>query len=159
MNRKIIALALLLVCGVVAFMNSCKKSADSLPLEPISIVQPDSQIVRIFAGSSTPLQFKFTTDRPIDWIKCLVDVDTMIDSTNYVPTYPDTLFAIRLDTLNPRVNLYTYTGSYTVPDTLKPFCIVRFNVSYMAGTKTFQVGQNYPAGLDSASKQFKINVR
>jgi hypothetical protein len=159
MNKKNAAFALLLVTGIFTFINSCKKPDNSQPLEPISLVQPDSAQNRVFAGGTQAIQIKFTTDRPINYVQCLVDVDTLIDSSNYTPTYPDTLFCRKLDTLNPRVNLYTYTGSYTVPDTLPPFSVVYFNVSFQAGSRYFITGQNYPAGLVSATKQFRINVR
>ena len=159
MNRKIIAFALVLIFGVVAFIGSCKKTTTSLPLEPISLIQPDSGIIRAFTASSNAIKIAFTTDRPINWVRGLVDIDTLIDSTNYTATYPDTLFAIRLDTLNPRINLYTYTGSYIVPDTIPQFSVVRFRISFQAGSVTFRTGQNYPPGLDSATKEFKFNVR
>ena len=159
MNKKIVALVVVVVIGVFAFMSSCKKSTTSLPLEPISLITPDSGIKRLFPGDTTAIKVSFTTDRPINWIRGLVDIDTLIDSINHINTYPDTLFAIRLDTLNPRVNLYTYTGSYRVADTFPPYTVIRFKISYQAGSVTFRTGQNYPPGLDSASKEFKFNIR
>jgi hypothetical protein len=159
MNKKIIAIVALLVFGVFAFISSCKKNTTSLPLEPISLIQPDSGIIRAFTGSSNPIQIAFTTDRPINWVRGLVDIDTLIDSTHYTPTFPDTLFAIRLDTVNPRINLYTYTGSYKVPDTIPAFSVIRFRISFEAGSVTFKTGQNYPQGLVSTTKEFKFNVR
>ncbi len=158
-NRKNVVVVVVLALATLAYVSSCKKDTKSEPLEPISLVKPDSAIIRIFAGDSLPMEIKFTTDRPINWIMGKYDIDSLIDSTTYQPTYPDTLFFMKLDTLDPRVNLYTYTGSYHVPDTLAAFSIVRFRISFQAGKTTFTTGQNYPAGLTSASKDFKINVR
>lgn len=159
MNRRIFAFALLIVCGSVAFISGCKKDKTSEPLEPISLVKPDSAISRQFPGDKVPYELKFTTDRPINWVMGVVDVDTLIDSTVYTPTYPDTLFLVKLDGLDPRVNLYTLDSSYTVSDTLRPYTVIRFRISYEAGNTGFVTGQNFPAGKVSATKEFKINVR
>ena len=147
----------LLLCLVA--INACKKDDEGLPLEPIYLVSPDSAIVRMFAGDSLPLEIVFTTDRPINWVKGLIDIDTVPDSTNYIATYADTAFFVALDTLDPRVNRYTYKGTYFIPDTLQPVDIVRFRILYEAGSSTFQVGQNYPQGKVSATKEFRIDVR
>lgn len=153
----------LLVIGVsvmlaLAFVNGCKKDTTSEPLEPISLISPDSSITRAFPGDVVPVEIKFTTDRPINWIKGMYDIDST-NSASYVATYSDTLFFQKLDTLNPRVNLYTYTGSYLIPDSLDPYDIVRFKVTFEAGSSTFVTGQNYPAGKVTAAKEFKINIR
>ena len=141
-------------------INSCKNdSAPAEPLEPISLVSPDTAISRYFGGDSFPVTVKFTTDRPINWIMGLTDVDTLIDSTNYTPTYADTLFKQNLTTLSPRQNLYTYTGTYHVNVNLLPFSVIRYKISFQAGSATFETGQNYPQGVVSYTKEFKVNVR
>jgi hypothetical protein len=159
MNRKLFVVVVLAL-GIITYISSCKKSEDSQPLEPISLVQPDSAIIRKFPGDSMTIQLKFTTDRPINWIKGMYDVDTTTRTTGlHTTTYPDTLFFVKLDTLNPRVNLYTYTGSYFLPDTLNPYDVIRFKVSFEAGKSTFSVGQNYPKGIVGQSKEFRVDVR
>lgn len=145
------------VTVVTLLINGCKKEEDNLPLEPIAFIQPDTAIVRLFPGDTLPLQIQFTTDRPINWVKAMMDLDTT--NAAYTPTYPDTLFLVKLDTLEPRVNRYTYTGSIKVADTLQPFDILRFKVSFNAGKTSFTTGQNYPAGIVSSSKEFRIDIR
>ena len=157
MKKLFFAFALVLLIAV-SVVSSCKKTEDNEPLEPISLVLPDTSIVRQFPGDVMPIKIKFTTDRPINWVKGLYDVDTT-NSTSYVASYPDTLFFTKLDTIDPRVNLYTYEGSYSVVDTLDPFDVVRFRISFEAGSATFVTGQNYPAGKVTAAKEFKIVVR
>jgi hypothetical protein len=152
------ALALTVVIGSV-FLNSCKKNNPSEPLEPISLVKPDTLITTNFAGDSVPVEIKFTTDRPINWILGLCDVDTMIDSTNYTATYPDTIFLQDLTKLSPRENLYTYSTTYHVPDSLIPFSVLRFKISFQAGDASPVYGQNYPVGVVTATKEFVINIR
>ncbi|MCW5908678.1 MAG: hypothetical protein KIS94_12520 [Chitinophagales bacterium] len=142
----------------VLFIESCKKDDPKLPLEPITLVKPDTAIIRQFPGDVLPIELTFTTDRPINWINCMYDIDST-HTTGYVATYPDTLFFVKLDTLDPRVNIYTYTTSYYVPDTLNPYDVVRFKVSFEAGKSTFTTGQNYPAGIVGFSKEFRIDVR
>lgn len=144
--------------AVLMLVHSCKKEETVLPLEPISLVQPDTGIVRQFPGDVMPIEIKFTTDRPINWIKGMYDIDSS-HTTGYTATYPDTLFFVKIDTVEPRVNLYTYTGSYSVPDFLNPYDIVRFKISFEAGKTTFTTGQNYPAGIVTGSKEFRIDVR
>ncbi len=160
MNKRILfaALALIVFAGLMV-LDSCNKSNPSEPLEPISLVKPDTLINTNFAGDSVPVEIKFTTDRPINWILGLCDIDTMIDSTNYTATYPDTIFLQDLTKLNPRQNLYTYTSTYHVPDSLIPFSVVRFKISFQAGDASPVYGQNYPVGVVSATKEFVINVR
>lgn len=157
MKKRIYLFAVVAAIAGIVFMAGCKKDPDPLPLEPIKLVQPDTTVVRLFAGDSLPLQIQFTTDRPINWVRGMYDIDS-VDGA-YTPTYPDTLFFTRLDTVLPRVNLYTYTGVYRIPDTLNPFDVVRFRIAFEAGRTVFTTGQNYPAGIVSASKEFRIDVR
>ena len=160
-HRKAFAGFALIALVVITLLsiNSCKTENNPQPLEPISLVSPDTPISRYFGGDSFPVIIKFTTDRPINWIMGLTDVDSLIDSTNYTATYPDTLFRKDLTALNPRQNLYTYTGTYHVIDSLLPFSVIRFKVSFNAGRTTFETGQNYPQGVVSYTKEFKVNVR
>lgn len=160
MNRgKLYAcLSFALLAGLV-FFAACNKSNPSEPLEPISLVKPDTLINTNFAGDSVPVEIKFTTDRPINWILGLCDIDTFIDTNSYTPTYPDTIFLQNLTKLNPRVNLYTYNSTYQVPVNLIPFSVVRFKISFQAGDSFPQYGQNYPVGVVGATKEFVINVR
>lgn len=158
MKKKFLITGLVIAVVTFGIISGCKKTETSEPLEPISLVLPDTSIIRQFPGDVMPIEIKFTTDRPINWVKGLYDIDTT-NSTTHIASYPDTLFFLKLDTLNPRVNLYTYSGSYTVVDTLDPFDVVRFRVSFEAGSTTFTTGQNYPAGKVGATKEFKILVR
>lgn len=158
-KRKIFAGLSLIAFVAVMLVSSCKKDSNPQPLEPISLVQPDSPITRHFGGDSFPVVIKFTTDRPINWIMAQTDIDSLIDSAHYTPTYPDTLFRQDLTTLSPRQNLYTYTGTYHIADTLLPFSVIYFKVSFQAGSNTFEVGQNYPKGVVYQYKEFKINIR
>src|SRR5687767_7360910 len=103
MNKNILAIAILLCVGMSLFFSSCTKETQNEPLEPITFVQPDSSILRLFPGDSQPLEIKFTTDRPINWIKGMYDIDTT-GQAGYVASYPDTAFFVKLDTLDPRVN-------------------------------------------------------
>jgi hypothetical protein len=121
-------------------------------------MDPDSSIVHLFPGDDLSLQVKFTTDRPINWVKGMYDIDSL-NQTGYVATYPDTAFFVKLDTVEPRVNLYTYTGSYHIPDSLDPYDVIRFRISFEAGKSTFVTGQNYPAGIVGAVKEFRIDLR
>ena len=159
MKKSLLVVTLSVFIGAIGFLNGCKKTEESEPLEPISLVSPDTAITRKFAGDALPIQIKFTTDRPINYVLGKYDIDTMYNTPGYIATYPDTLFFQRLDTLEPRVNRYTYTGTYITPDTLLPFDVVRFRVTFEAGSSVFKTGQNYPAGKVSYTKEFKINVR
>ena len=159
MKKRFLVVTILVSAGAIGFINGCKKTEESAPLEPISLVSPDSAITRKFAGDPLPIEIKFTTDRPINYILGKYDIDTVYNNVGYVATYPDTLFFQRLDTLEPRVNRYTYAGTYITPDTLLPFDVVRFRVSFEAGSTVFKTGQNYPAGKVFVTKEFKINVR
>ncbi len=158
MKNKILFLSVIAIALFVSVMNGCTKKVDSEPLEPISIVLPDSSITFYFPSDSVPMSFKFTTDRPINWIMGKFDIDSM-NTSGYVPTYPDTLFFEDLTTLDPRVNRYDYAITYFVPDMLMPFDQIRFKISFEAGKSTFTTGQNYPAGKVGASKEFRVDVR
>lgn len=137
---------------------SCSEDDAVLPNEPISVVMPDSSISRFEPGDVVPIEIKFTTDRPINWAKGMYDIDSL-GNAGYVATYPDTLFFVKLDTIEPLVNLYTYSGQYTVPDSIALFSTIRFKVSFEAGKNSFTTGQNYPAGKVSSSKEFRIDIR
>jgi hypothetical protein len=158
MNQKFLSFAVLIIPLLLSFICSCKKEMQNEPLEPISIIHPDSSVVRLFPGDNLSMEIKFTTDRPINWIKGIYDIDSF-NTTGYIATYPDTAFFVKLDTIDPRVNLYTYTGSYHVPDSLNPYDVIRFRVSFEAGKTTHTTGQNYPAGIVGAAKEFRIDVR
>lgn len=158
MKNKVLFFALALVATGVLLVNSCTKETTGEPLEPITIMLPDSTITYYFPSDSVPMKFKFTTDRPINWILGKYDLDTT-RTNGYQATYPDTLFFQKLDTLDPRVNRYEYAVTYFVPDTLRPFDHIRFRVSFEAGKSTFTTGQNYPAGKVSSSKEFRVDVR
>lgn len=158
MKNKVLFFALAVIATGILLVNSCTKPTDGEPLEPISIILPDSSITYYFPSDSVPMQFKFTTDRPINWILGKYDLDTT-RTAGYTATYPDTLFFVKLDTLEPRVNRYDYSVTYFVPDTLRPFDHIRFKVSFEAGKSTFTTGQNYPAGKVGSSKEFRVDVR
>ena len=158
MKNKFLFLSVLSLAAVVFFINGCKKDNSGEPLEPITIVKPDSAVVFYFPSDSVPMEFKFTTDRPINWILGKYDIDSL-QTAGYVATYPDTLFFKDLTTETPRVNRYDYKVTYYVPDTLRPFDHIRFKVSFEAGSSTFTTGQNYPAGKVGASKEFRVDVR
>lgn len=144
-NRIVFAFAIILSASIF-FLNACRKEEinDSI-FEPITIQKPDTLAVRLFPGDSLPIQIAFTTDRPINWVKGMYDIDSLFPA-GYVATFPDTLFFIKLDTVLPRNNRYTYNGLYRVPDTLRAYSVVRFKISMEADTLHY-------------SKQFKINVR
>lgn len=158
MIKKLVTVILLISVTCLAVITGCKKDTPSEPLEPISLIHPDTSVIRAFPSDIIPVEIKFTTDRPINWVKGMYDIDST-NTTGYAATYPDTLFFQKLDTVNPRVNLYTYTGSYLIPDSLDPYDIVRFKISFEAGSSSFVTGQNYPAGKVTSSKEFRIDVR
>ncbi|MCS6934578.1 MAG: hypothetical protein NZM35_05445 [Chitinophagales bacterium] len=156
MSRSLFIFAVVFV-SLMSYLSGCKKEEPELPLEPIALIKPDTTIVRLFPGDSLPVEIQFTTDRPLNWVKCLYDIDSV--SGSYTPTYPDTFFFVKLDTLDPRINRYTWSGQYRVPDTLDPYDVIRFRISFEAGKNSFTTGQNYPAGIVSATKEFRIDVR
>ena len=67
-TKKIFAALVLVAIVALTVISSCKKTTNSQPLEPISLVQPDTVISRHFGGDSFTVEIKFTTDRPINWI-------------------------------------------------------------------------------------------
>ena len=158
MKNKILFLSVIAIALFVSVITGCTKKTENEPLEPISIVKPDSSITFYFPSDSVPMNFKFTTDRPINWILGKYDIDSF-QTPSYVATYPDTLFFKDLTVETPRVNRYDYKVTYFVPDTLRPFDHIRFKVSFEAGSSTFTTGQNYPAGKVGASKEFRVDVR
>ncbi len=99
-------------------------------IEPIAIISPDTDFVRLFPADVQPLSIKFTSPNSIEWVKCLYDVGD--DDANYVPTYPNTLFFE--DRTSTPANFFTYSGSYTVPDTIAPFRLIRLKFSMKSGT-------------------------
>ena len=144
---------------ITVWSVGCKKTLPTEPLAPIVFITPDSS--GHFPGDSLPFSVKFTTDRPIDYIMALYDIDTLIDSmqASYMPTFPDTFMHMDLGKLNPRQNLYTYNGTYFIPDSLKPFTIMRFKFSFRAGSDTAIYGQNYPLGAVTYSKEVYVSIK
>ena len=151
------AVVLFVLC--IAAISGCNKDGTKLPLEPISVVKPTGGIGNPFSGDTVPIEVAITTDRPINWVLCVYDVDdSSINTVPYVPTFPDTLFFVNLQNISPRVNLYTAMQTYHVPDTLVQFSTVKFKVSFQAGAATATYGQNYPIGVVSAQKDFILHV-
>jgi hypothetical protein len=106
----------------------------------------------LLPGKNQSIQIAFTTDRPIDYAKCMYEIDTT-QNINHVYTYPDTLFYTILDTIATKLsNKYAYTGVYHVPDSLKALDIVRFDVKMKASGN--------PSSPDTLyyEKQFKSSV-
>ncbi len=157
-HRTFFAAAVLSVL-CIAVISGCNKDGVKLPLEPISIVKPTGGIGNQFAGDTVPIEIAITTDRPINWVLCVYDIDDSSTHTvPYVPSFPDTLFFTSLQNISPRVNLYTATQTYHIPDTLVQFSTVKFKVSFQAGAATATYGQNYPIGVVSAQKDFILHV-
>jgi hypothetical protein len=157
--KKLFAASLVVTFATVVFLSGCKHTDNNLPLEPISIVMPDSPIVTAFDGNTVPIQLQFTADKPLNYILGVYDIDTTFDSTTYIPAYADTLFNQNLQNLTPRQNLYSWSGNFVVPDTLRPFSIIRFKFAFTAGSNGGTEGQNYSVGIDTATKQLIINIR
>lgn len=160
MNKKLLTFFAFAALVALVTITACKKDETPAPTEPIQLVTPDSSIVRQFPDDVMDYEFNFTTDRPLNWVKGMYDYDTTgIDG--HVATYPDTLFFVKLDTLDPRVNLYNYKGSFTIPGDLyiSPYDVIRFKISFEAGSTTFKQGQNYPAGIVTANKEFRVDIR
>lgn len=160
MNKKLLSLSVFAVLLALATITACKKEEEPSPSEPIQLVTPDSSIVRQFPDDVMEYEFNFTTDRPLNWVKGMYDLDTT-GVPGHVATYPDTLFFVKLDTLDPRVNLYNYKGTYQVPgdSLILPYDVIRFRISFEAGSTTFKTGQNYPAGIVTANKEFRVDIR
>ena len=151
--RKLFATAVLSI-SVIAILciQSCVKNIGDGYTEPITVIQPDSlNVTYVTKGTVQPISIAFTTDRPILWIKCQYQIDTN-NVTNY--TYPDTLFYRVLDSTTAQyTNKYTYTGSYTVPDSVAQLTTIRFDVQFKAALN--------PSSPDTVSydKQFTMTVR
>lgn len=161
MNKKIALAASVLLLLAITVINGCKKEDEPTPvLEPITITQPDSSITRLFPGDSLPIEASVVVDRPINWILCRYDYDTA-GIAGHVATYPDTLFYTRLDTIEPRTNQFTVSRIYRLPvdSIIGPYDVVRFRMEVNAGKQTFTPGQNYPQGVVSYQKEFRIDVR
>lgn len=130
MQRKIAPKILILIVLISGFYG-CKKTTDEIISEPITLVKPDTTSLYLFPANVQPIEVKFTTDRPINWVKGMYEIDTT-HALGYNYTYPDTLFVNNLDSMGIKDNKYTYTGSYTVPDTLDALDVVRFKISMKA---------------------------
>jgi|JI9StandDraft_1071089.scaffolds.fasta_scaffold134195_2 hypothetical protein len=145
MEKKFLV-AVVIACSLVYFISGCKKETKDVVLEPITLVKPDTLSLTSLAGKVIPVEVKFTTDRPISFVTGKYEIDTT-QSASHVYTYPDTLFAVQLDSDNTKLsNKYSYSGSYTIPDTLQPNTIVRFRVDMKAQTLNYQ-------------KEFKVTIR
>lgn len=160
MGRRPLYFALFLVIAGIWLATGCKKSNnEGAPLEPISLIEPDSVTSQQFAGDTVGIRFIVTASKPINYIQCLYDLGDTAGTANYQPSFPDTLFTISLANDSPRVSTYTASAVYHIPDSLPTFSVIYFKAFFTAGNSTFVVGQNYPAGIDSASKTFIVNVR
>ncbi|MFN8276405.1 MAG: hypothetical protein U0T84_02890 [Chitinophagales bacterium] len=150
MKNRIIAIS---AVALVALLFSCKKTAVDNTSEPITIVEPDSVSVRRLPGFVQNIQIKFTTDRPIQYVKGMYELDSA-EIAGHVYTYPDTLFYTVLDSpgVTTKVNKYTYNGSYHVPDTLLGGEVIRFQISMQAKNDAASSVLNY-------TKEFKIGVK
>ena len=152
--RKVFLTAVLSI-SVLAFfmMHSCSKSIDDGYTEPITVITPDSLLlVNVVPGTAYPVKIQFTTDRPLIWAKCMYEIDTPGAPATY--TYPDTLFYKVLDTIPTQLNnKYQYSGSFTVPDSLKSTTTIRFDIKMKAALN--------PSSTDTVyyDKQFKMVVR
>lgn len=151
--KKIILLgAAAMTLTALLVVHSCKKDVSDGIVEPITIVKPDSLTTYQYAGGTQRIQIQFTTDRPINNVTCRYQIDTS-GTASFLYTYPDTLFAVRLDSPSSLLNnKYTYSGSYRVPDSLLPQTVIRFDVKMKASGN--------PSNPDTVreEKQFKIIV-
>ena len=129
---KKITLSLIAIALIAFTISSCKKETTETILEPITLVSPDSTTVFIKRGTTQKIDIKYTTDRPINYVQILYEVDTTGDA-NHVYTYPDTLFYLNFDSTGAAPsNKYNYVGAYTLPDTIKLFDKVRFKTTFKA---------------------------
>ena len=143
MMKKTLFLAVI-SASLVAF-SACKKNSNDVDInEPVTLVTPDTTATNLAWGGVLPIKVIYATDRAIDFVQTLYEIDTFPDSIGYVFTYPDTLAHLNISA-NP-TNIYTYTGSYTVPDSLPNGSQIRFKTSFSA------------QGL-SYEKEFKILVQ
>jgi hypothetical protein len=153
MRKLILTVVVCTSVMALCLINSCTKSIDDGYTEPITVIKPDSLLlVNVVPGSVHPIQIQFTTDRPIIWAKCMYEIDTPGGTALF--NYPDTLFYRVLDSNASQLsNKYQYSGSYTVPDSLKSLTTIRFDVKMKAALN--------PSSPDTLyyDKQFKMTVR
>ena len=151
--RKLLLLSAVSVSMITLLViHSCKKESTDGIVQPITITKPDSLITYKYAGSSQTINIQFVTDRPLDYAKCMYQIDSS-QNPNFVYTYPDTLFYKILDTIPSQLsNKYTYTGFFQVPDSLKALDVIRFDVKMKASGN--------PSNPDTLryEKQFKISI-
>lgn len=136
-----------LFVAAIAVISSCKKEEDDeLITEPITLKKPDSTAVLLGWGEVLPIEVKYATDRAINYVETLYEIDSSGDPL-FVYTYPETLAHVVLDA-NPTdlKNIYTYTGNYTVPDSLPANTVIRFRTSFKAQNLMYK-------------KEFKIVVQ
>ncbi|MFN8309629.1 MAG: hypothetical protein U0T73_06670 [Chitinophagales bacterium] len=145
--------AIFFVLLALAGATSCKKTSEMAISEPITIVTPDSNFIRLLPGRDQPLDIRFTTDRPIQFVKGMYEIDS-VEIPGHVYTFPDTLFYTILDSVGvtTKVNKYQYTGTFHVPDTLLGEEIIRFRISMQAKNDAASSTINY-------QKEFKIGVK
>ena len=154
MRKTLWLCAISLTLLALLVVPACKTTPDDSTSEPITIIKPDSlNLQYVSVGQIQPIHIQFTTDRPIDYAKCMYEVDTSHNASHFY-TYPDTLFYTILDSdMTKLTNKYTYTGSYHVPDTLSTLSIIRFRVNVKASLN--------PSSPDTVryQKEFKLVVR
>lgn len=141
--KKIMFVSLLCVVAI----SSCKKTEDPYDevTEPITLVKPSSTTVNLSENDAIEIEVKYTTDRAINYVQTFYQIDSS-GNPSFVYTYPDTLANIILDANSAELtNRYTYTGSYTVPDSLPTNTKIRFKTSFKAGNLQY-------------SKEFKLVV-
>ena len=135
-------------------IHACSKSISDSTVEPITILKPDSLNTQyVTKGQNQPVLIQFTTDRPIDFAKCMYEIDSSHNVSHFY-SYPDTLFYTVLDSDKTKLsNKYTYAGYYHVPDTLATLDIIRFRVSLKASMN--------PSSPDTVryQKEFKLVVK
>jgi hypothetical protein len=146
--RKFIAIASLAAVAALFFvLQSCKKDKFDIVNEPITFVKPDTTRIRAKPGAVVPLEVKFTADRPIDFISG--EVHWAQGGGSFTPgvDVTDSLFyfSFHPDSVTPN-NKRTYTGTYTVGDTVQVFDVIRVLYKMKAGNKEYE-------------KQLRIDVR
>lgn len=153
MKKQFVVIAFAII-AMVGTISSCKKTESDGITEPITISNPDSTSIFLLPGKEQPIEIKFTTDRPIQYVKGMYEVDSSL-MAGHVYTYPDTLFYTKLDSADNtnRVNKYTYTGKYTVADTLLGGEIIRFRISMQAKNP------DVATSVLNYQKEFKITVK
>ncbi|MCW3126667.1 MAG: hypothetical protein JWO03_2325 [Bacteroidetes bacterium] len=149
--RKFLSLTVVAISVITLFViHSCKKDTGDGIVEPITINKPDSLIAYNYAGGTQKINISFTTDRPINKVTGMYQVDTIEHPAAWY-TYPDTLFYVILDTIPSKLsNKYTYSGTYHIPDSLPVLSVIRFDIKMKASGN--------PSSPDTVreEKQFKI---